>query len=104
MKNDELTHQLFGEFLRTQGAEAPPDGAINRQRFRSVSDPPGVVERMMTFAYEHAPAGLRLDLLSQDLQDVKVAGNRATGTLINVDGRSKEARFVLIGGRWYIDL
>jgi hypothetical protein len=103
MTDNQKNRNDFAAFLQSLGGEAPPNGFLDQYTFRAVSDPAGTAVRIMEFAFNHGPKGFQINILSRELNNVAIKGNRATGTLVDVDGTTGEAKFILLRDRWYID-
>ncbi len=76
-----------------------------KETMKDVKDPGALFEELMKFSDKHSKPGEQAALeVTGDLKDVKIDGDRASGTMTKKDGKTDTMKFVRRAGRWYIAL
>lgn len=74
-----------------------------KELLKGAKDPAGFFSDLMTFADAKSKPGEKSHLaISGQLSDVKIEGDRATGSMTQKDGKKDTMNFTRRGGSWYL--
>lgn len=78
--------------------------AALKERLKDVPDKAALAGDLIVFMKKHSKKGSEFSMFDGTLRDVKIDGDKATGTLAKSDGKSSDIKFQKTDGRWYLAL
>ena len=86
------------------GKEGPESAA--KEAFKNVKDKPALFAEVMAFTEKNSKGkdSMKMPFDNATLKDVKIDGEKATGTSTQADGKTTPMHFVKRAGSWYISM
>ena len=78
--------------------------AMLKEKLKDVPDKGALAGDLIMFMKKHSKEGSDFSMFEGTVKDVKIDGDKATGTLSKPDGKSTDVKFAKKDGRWYLAL